>query len=53
VSKWTLPRILFVVAFVCLLLSALIAGGLVKTLGGYVPWVLGGFAAVALAWANP
>ncbi len=52
-SKWTAQRILFLVACVLFVIASLISGGIINSLGSYVPWTLGGFAAVALAWVNP
>jgi hypothetical protein len=50
VGTFPLARLLFLVACILFVIAALIAGGVFST-GNYLPWVLGGFAAVALGWA--
>jgi hypothetical protein len=49
--KMTASRVLFFVATVLFVIAALIAGNVVFKGSNYVPFALGGFAAVALAWA--
>jgi hypothetical protein len=46
----TLARILMFIAFVCLLIAALGAAAVVKSVD-WAPWALGGFASWALAGA--
>lgn len=48
--KFTLARLLFLVACILFVIAALFAGSVLT--GDYLPWVLGGFASVALAWAS-
>lgn len=45
----TLPRVLWFVACLLFVIAALAAGNVLHT--DYVPFVLGGFSSVALAWA--
>jgi hypothetical protein len=48
-----ISRILMVIAFICFLLGALLAASLFTSGTSWVPWMLGGFASIALAWAIP
>lgn len=47
----TVQRVLFFVACILFVVAALFAGNVLT--GDYLPWTLGGFSAVALAWAAP
>lgn len=49
-SPITINRVFMFVAAILFVIAALIAGNVVGN-GDYLPWVFGGFAAVALAWA--
>jgi formate hydrogenlyase subunit 3/multisubunit Na+/H+ antiporter MnhD subunit len=49
---WTLSRVLMLIAFTCFLIAALIAAKILS-FGTWLPWVLGGFASVALSWTVP
>ena len=44
-----LTRVLFLVAAILFVISSLFAGGVIS--GYWLPWALGGLAAIALAWA--
>lgn len=51
VGVFSLYRVFMVVACILFVIAALIAGQVFSTSASYIPWTLGGFAAVALAWA--
>lgn len=53
VGSFPVSRLLMLVACVLFVIAALIAGAVLDSGGSYIPWVLGGFAAVALSWAVP
>ena len=50
-SAFTLSRLLMLAACALFVVAALMAGGVITA--AYLPWLLGAFAAVALAWALP
>jgi hypothetical protein len=50
-SPWFIFRFLCFLGFICFVIAALIAGGVIH--GPDLAWAFGGFAAWMLAWAVP
>jgi hypothetical protein len=50
-GSWPVSRLFLIVAVILFVIASLMAGGVLLKGGGYIPWMLGGFASVTLSWA--
>jgi hypothetical protein len=50
-GTWPVSRLFLIVAVILFVVASLMAGGVLFKGDGYLPWMLGGFASVALSAA--
>jgi|HubBroStandDraft_6_1064221.scaffolds.fasta_scaffold3223434_2 hypothetical protein len=50
-GSWPVSRLFMIVAVILFVIASLMAGDVLFKGDDYLPWMLGGFASVALSWA--